>query len=93
MKKTDGLTRKYFECDCGDYLHTIIFDYLYDKDYNWDYLSIRFILNQGSFFRRLKNALKYLFGGRIVIDETLLDTSKQQKMKEMLEDINNRRNV
>ena len=71
MKKME---EKLILCVCHSPEHQMIIDY--DKEDNLAYVEIH--LNPDSFFKRLKNAIKYIFGHRSIygdFDEMIIDSS------------------
>ncbi len=54
---------EYFSCDCGTPDHIFRIMYFTDsKEAEDDYLFCSVHLTRGSFWRRLKNGLRYIFG-------------------------------
>lgn len=52
---------KYYECDCGDFDHTLRVSYFEDEP---DQIYLEIHLRQKSFFKRLWGALLYALGRR-----------------------------
>lgn len=59
----ESYQREIFICDCGYPGHFVVLEY-YDKckENNWDILSIFIATSSRGFWRRLKMAVKYVFG-------------------------------
>ena len=80
-----------FICECGSMEHQFIVSFDQDKDWN-KYVYVHIHLNNGSFFRRLKNAVKYLFGYKCkygCFDEVLLDKPQTKKLNDILDSYHN----
>lgn len=75
-------TTQIFVCDCHSREHQIVFEY--DFDDNLVYCHIHLI--NYSFFKRLKNGLRYIFGYKCRYghwDEFVWQVEHAEKLKEM----------
>lgn len=80
------MNKTYLECSCGSLEHLVRFSYFEDEK-DFVYLEIHLAPDR-SFFRRLFNAIKYIFGHRSKygdFDEILLDKNTVLKLKEACE--------
>lgn len=72
----------YIRCECGSSHHHLCFDY--DPEF-WgpDEISVAFVSHRaGSFWRRIVNSVKHIFGGDLVIADIIV---KREKLKEILD--------
>lgn len=80
----------YFECDCGDKDHMLIFEtFQWDENEKID-LTINAQLRNGNFLYRLKIALAYLFNKQTKYsqwDETLIHSSRIHVLKEFIDSV------
>ena len=84
-----SIEHHYFTCACGSYEHTIRFDY--DPDDNDLYLCV--FLREGPWWRRVWNALKYVFGSECMFghfDAYLMDNEEASKLAELMSRVQRR---
>jgi hypothetical protein len=76
--------RKYFECICASLEHTVVVDTFEDEDQS---VSFYFNLAPVRFWRRLKFAVKYLFGYQCKyghFEDMMLDRQKARELRDTL---------
>lgn len=81
------MKNEYFECRCHSPEHTLAF-YLDEEEPKMLYGVI--FLNSGSFFTRICNSIKYIFGYKCKyghFDEFIVDPENAQRLIDLLEKI------
>lgn len=89
MKNNRGMEQELYVCDCGDVSHQFIVSW-YPDDEDWnDLLYFQVHLNQSNgFWRRLWDAIKYVFGFKCrfgSFDEILVNKYDAKRLKNSLE--------
>lgn len=83
--------RELFICKCGNVEHQLIFSHSDDKDDKEIYLSVHLIPD--NFWRRIKNAVKYILGYRSRyghFDEFILDPEDADKLQKVVTILKNK---
>lgn len=79
-----GPRTEYYECQCHSPDHTFSWTWWHDDN---DSLNMNIHLSNGTFFKRLKDGVKYIFGYRCLyghFDETLINRDTAKRMVVML---------
>lgn len=75
-----------FVCACYNVEHQIIFGY----DPKWDEIYVSIHLRPDNFFKRIKNAIKYIFGHRSKwgdFDEFIFNDKDIERLKTILNNV------
>lgn len=85
------MKQKLFVCDCNSVEHQIVITYFPDEKYGDIYCSIH-LKPESNFFKRIRNAVKYIFGHRSIygdFDEFIFkpeDADRLQKVVDYLKE-------
>lgn len=88
MKEEDYLIRRYVECECGVAEHRTVFVSFHDDEEKTPSFFVETHLDQReSFFRRLWNGLRYIFGQRdVLFTESWLSNDKVKELRDFCND-------
>lgn len=87
------MNREILECACHSVDHSYIISYDEWDDANWVYIEPH--LSTGSFWHRLKYAVKYLFGWKCrygCFDEIIITEENYQPLKHLVDFIESEKN-
>lgn len=80
------MERLYIRCDCHSINHMGRFSY--DPD-NKDFLYFEILMQDKSFWKRLKNAIKHIFGFDGVVSELVLSDNSVAKIEDFMMEYRN----
>jgi len=71
-----------FTCQCFSLDH--IFEFTYDPNDNW--LSLQVMMNdQKSWYKRIWVAVKYVFGNRFLLTDTMIKTEDHERLRDLFQ--------
>lgn len=80
MKRKEERKKFYVSCDCGDPYHTV--ELTYEVEEKAVYITTMTL--DPSFWRRLKDAIAYLFGKKLIYSETITGIGELRKFCEFI---------
>ena len=60
MNELENMEQEFFICQCNNAEHQLIFSYFKDDNFGDVYVTVHLVPD--SFWKRIKNAIKYIFG-------------------------------
>lgn len=85
MNKLENMEQEFFICQCNNVEHQMVFRYFKDDDFGDVYVTIHLVPD--SFWKRIKNAFKYIFGYKSKygdFDEFILKPTDADRLQEIV---------
>lgn len=85
MNELENMEQEFFICQCNNVEHQMIFRYFKDDNFGDVYVTIHLVPD--SFWKRIKNAFKYIFGYKSKygdFDEFILKPTDADRLQEIV---------
>lgn len=85
MNELENMEQEFFICQCNNIEHQMVFRYFKDDDFGDVYVTIHLVPD--SFWKRIKNAFKYIFGYKSKygdFDEFILKPTDADRLQEIV---------